>query len=386
MIRIFQAFRNYLLRLVISSALLLLGVSFVPFLWCARDWRVWFEGDKAHQEALARGMGHWLKGGVMLSSFDTGSQQFNGEWLFGTYMMAGMGYGQMILQHPSCRNEYLPLMEQCVDRLLAEDVKAFDVSMWGNDPIASLDGGSHHAAYLGYLNLLLSLHRQLVPASRFAELNDRITATLRRRFEASPIHLLESYPREVYPVDNCMALGSIGLHARATGRPCDAFIASWSKHIRSRYVDKDTGLLYQCVRRTDGRPADAPRGSGTAFGLYGLSFADPALSRDLYNAVQAKLHGHLFLFGLVREYPDNIKGGLGDIDSGPVVFGYGLSATGFLIGGSRIHGDHRRFRELYATAYGWGAPYRRDDRLNFVMGGPLGDAIMFAMLTARGTP
>lgn len=384
--RDFRKLRHWLARSLTSLALLVSGVAFLPFLWCARDARYWFEGNRAHQEALARGVAHWLEEGVTRSSFDTGSQQFNGEWLFGTYMMAGMGYGQMILQHPSCRDESLPLMERCLDRLLSVDVKAFDVKMWGDDPIDTLAGDSHHAAYLGYLNLLLSLHRQLAAESRFADLNDRITATLRRRIELSPIHLIESYPGEVYPVDNCMVLGSIGLHARATGRPCDAFITSWSTYVRNHYVDRDTGLLYQCVLRADGKPIDFPRGSGTALGLYGVSFADPALARDLYNAVKRELDGRVLLFGLVREYPSNIRAERGDIDSGPVLFGYGLSATGFLIGGSRIQGDYERFRELFATAYGWGAPYRRDGQLNFVTGGPLGDAIMFAMLTARRIP
>jgi hypothetical protein len=384
--QLFSQWRYHLVRQLVSLVLFVAGVSFLPYFWCARHARDWFDGDKARQEELAKGVAHWLEEGVTRSSFDTGSQQFNGEWLFGTYMMAGMGYGQMILQHPESRDTYLPLMERCLDRLLSEDVKAFDVAMWGDDPIDSLSRDSHHAAYLGYMNLLLSLHRQIAPESRFADLNDRITATLRKRVASSAIRLIESYPGEVYPVDNCMVIGSIGLHARATGQACDAFLSSWSTYAREHYVDKETGLLYQCVFSVDGRPIDFPRGSGTALGLYGLSFADPVFARELYQAMETELDRRVFLFGVAREYPANIRGERGDIDSGPVVLGYGMSATGFLISGSRIHGDYQRYRELFATAYGWGAPYRHAGRLNFVTGGPLGDAIMFAMLTAGGKP
>ena len=39
-------------------------------------------------------------------------------------------------------------------------------------------------------------------------------------------------------------------------------------------------------------------------------------------------------------------------------------------------------RRLFATSYLFGAPLDRGDARNYVSGGPLGDAIMFAMLTA----
>jgi len=67
------------------------------------------------------------------------------------------------------------------------------------------------------------------------------------------------------------------------------------------------------------------------------------------------------------------------------VFGFGLSPTGFLIGGARLHRDNSTFRSLYATAHLCGAPVIRKDKFNYVTGGPLGDAILFAMLTANPT-
>ncbi|MEQ9321324.1 MAG: ATP-binding cassette domain-containing protein, partial [Polyangiaceae bacterium] len=65
-----------------------------------------------------------------------------------------------------------------------------------------------------------------------------------------------------------------------------------------------------------------------------------------------------------------------------LVFGYGISATGFAIGAARIHGDRERFEGLYATAHLFGAPVTQDGMTSVVTGGPLGDAILFAMLTA----
>lgn len=85
-------------------------------------------------------------------------------------------------------------------------------------------------------------------------------------------------------------------------------------------------------------------------------------------------------FGTILEHAE---GGAGaDVDSGPVVAGFGVSATGFAIGASRAHGDRDAFAALYATAHLFGAPFDENGRRTYATGGPLGDAILFAMLTA----
>ena len=108
---------------------------------------------------------------------------------------------------------------------------------------------------------------------------------------------------------------------------------------------------------------------------------DMPLSRDLYQAVRNQLSRNICGFGFMREYPPGIRG-RGDIDSGAVILGIGLSPTGFAIAGARIHGDASTFEKLYATAHAAGAPLQTTDTLHFVTGASLGDAILFAMLTA----
>lgn len=369
-------------RSLLGAALFLLGVAWIPYLWCSRDADAWYGDDMSRAGSLARGVEQCIGASISRSTFTTGSSQFNGEWLFGTYLMAGLGFGQCALQHAAGRERCLAGMRCCISQLLSPEVRAFDRETWGADPLETLDSGQDHAAYLGYLNLLLSLHRRLDPHSEYAALNDRITAALVRRIEASPTRLIQSYPHEVYPVDNCAAFGSIGLHALATATDRPAFLREWSQNLQRRYIDPKTGLLYQAVDCESGRPFDQPRGSGTTLAAYFLSFADARLSRDLYRAVRSSLFRTVFGFGGVREYPVTVRAGRGDIDSGPVVFGLGLSPTGFAIAGSRMHGDRDAFRRLFATAYAWGAPVEIDGRLHFVTGGPLGDSILFAMLTA----
>ncbi len=370
---------RWLLRLTAFLA----GIWIIPHLWCERGADAWFDGDAALQGKLAAGVAGWVDRDLSTSDFQTGSDLFDGEWLFGSYLMAGLGFGQTAVEHPEWRVRHVALLDRCLDRLLSPGVRAFDASRWSNDPIDTLEDGDGHAAYLGYLNLVLGLRRFLDPAFPRAGLHDRITAALARRFDRAPAGLVETYPGEGYPVDNCAGIGSIGLHAAATGdarhRPV---VDRWLARCRERWIDPATGLLFQAADPLTGRPSDAPRGSGTALAVYFLSFADTDLPRDLYAGLQRSLSGRFLGFGVVREYARGTSG-RGDIDSGPIILGYGLSATGFALAGSRMHGDRETYRAILGTANLFGAPRDNGDAIRFVSGGPLGNAILFAMTTAR---
>lgn len=370
-------------RVCIATAVFFAVVAWAPFEWFARDADRWFAGDPVLQTKLANGVDEWLESGLKREQYATGSSQFDGEWLFGTGMIAAMGYGQCALEQPGQRGVHLSRMEKAIDLLLTKPVRAFDREAWDEDALESLDRFRGHAAYLGYLNLALSFHRLLEPQSKYADLNDRITDALRRRVAASPTLLVETYPGQTYPVDNCSVIASIALYDRACGLPVSELQNLWVERCRQRFVDPKTGLLFQAVDGLSGEPFDRPRGSGTILGLYMLSFADMELSAELYASACKSLSGQVFGFGGVREYPEGTPNGTGDIDSGPIVIGYGLSATGFLIGGARIHGDEAMFKTLVGTAYAAGAPHFQDDTLHFVSGASLGDAILFAMLTAQ---
>jgi hypothetical protein len=211
-------------------------------------------------------------------------------------------------------------------------------------------------------------------------LHDAISRALERRVERSPTLLLETYPGETYPVDNAAVIASIAVHAKSTGRTRPPVVGRWVAEVRRRAVDRATGLLHQSVR-LDGTPLDAPRGSGTALAAYFLSYADMDLSRDLHEAVERELAVRVAGFEGIEEYPRGRWGG-GDIDSGPLVFGFSIAATGFELAGCRIHGDRDCHRRLIATLDLFGAPREHDGVTSHVSGGPLADALMLALRTA----
>jgi hypothetical protein len=357
------------------------GTAWVAEPWCGRQAERWLSGDRELELKLSRSVSRWVDGSLDEASFSTGSTRFDGEWLFGTYLMAGLGLGQMVRAHPELAPELVPRMDACIERLLAPAVRRFDRDAWHEDALDSLSGEHGHVAYLGYLNLLLSLREAVAPDAQHAALHRDISDALVRRFERSPGLLLPTYPGETYPVDNSLAIASLALHERTTHGRESELVRRWTERCRKSFLDPRTGLLYQSMSEDGRTPIDRPRGSGTALAAYALAYADPGLSRDLGRAMQRELGGKVLGFSLMREYPRGVSG-RGDIDSGPLILGYSISATGFGLGSCRSQGDAACFRRLYATLHLVGAPLETDRTFSFVSGGPLADAIMLAMLTA----
>lgn len=366
---------RWLLALVILSA----SVRWLPATWFGRESEQLWEDDLATQRRLAAGVDASRPQELPADRFMTGDDRFDGEWLFATSMMAALGYLQTAQVHPALRAEHLAAADACIEQLLSARVRAFDRAAWGHDPLGDIGSDRAHVAYLGYLNLVLSLRRVVEPSSPHAELNDRISRhldrALRRRRD-----LLPTYPGETYPVDNTAAVASLALHAGVGDDEHLAALRVWDDAFE-KLQDPRTGLLFQLVG-AQGRARDVGRGSGTALASYFLSFSHPEQSASLYRAVKTHLHRDALGFAAVREYEAG-SGGRGDIDSGPLVAGLSISATGFMLAASRAHRDPVMFASLWATTSLFGAPVDRDGRRNFALGGPLGDALMFALLTAR---
>jgi len=184
----------------------------LPPLWCGRNAGDWWRGESSRQVALAYGVARWTAGPLGPGEFKTGVGTFDGEWLFGTYQMAILGHAQIGRQHPELLERCLRRMEEAEDRLLGENVRAFDRREWKEDPLAGLNGPNGHAGYLGYFNVALGVHRRLDAGFKHRDLNDRITATLAKNLAASPISLIETYPGQTFPVDNCAVAVSLRLH------------------------------------------------------------------------------------------------------------------------------------------------------------------------------
>lgn len=319
------------------------------------------------------------RAGLRPGDMHTGSSQFDGEWALVTNQMTVLGLAQVVRDQPQLKDKFLPAMRAAAAATVTEEALAFGAALWGEPGLASPE---HGHAYLGYAALALGVLRgvdeQMDPG--LVALHERLIAALAERLEEAPYGMMETYPGSTFPADVASVVGAIGQHARVTGADHSELLGRWSRILRERYRAED-GLVYQTVDPERGVGLGEARASGTALVVYFSSFADRELALELDGSVSRRLRS-LWGFGGVREYPVGTRGG-GDIDSGPVLFGVSVSATGFGLAGARMSGDAARFTALYRTATLFGAPVRRGDGWGYVAGSGLGDAILLAMMTAE---
>ncbi len=88
-----------------------------------------------------------------------------------------------------------------------------------------------------------------------------------------------------------------------------------------------------------------------------------------------------FGFGGIREYADGFSGS-GDVDSGPVIAGVSVAATGFALSLARTPAHREVFGRLMRTTTLFGVPASHGDAALFASGGPIGNALLLAMLTS----
>ena len=351
----------------------------VPW-WCGRDAGAWYHGEPAMQRGLAEELVAFERSDDAARAAQT--DRFEGEWALVTHQMTALGLAQLCLERPEWRTWLAPIVTAAAAKAMRPEMRDFGTRAWhGEDAMASL-AGPHGHAYLAYAALALGMARLVDPAfpPALARQHDALIAAYERRLLASPTGLIETYPGEAYPTDVAAVAAAIAVHGRATGTSHAVVLRHWAERVRAVQIDRASGLVIQRMDATTGAPHDAPRASGTGLAAYFAGFADRELARELARGVRRQLATHLG-FGAIREYAPG-HDGAGDVDSGPVVLGVSVSATGFALVAARRLGDEDAFEALYRTVDLFGLPASDGARRRFAVGGPIGNALLLALLTS----
>jgi hypothetical protein len=364
-----------------AVVLSLLAARIVTPWWCGRDAKGWYEGDASLALPLAE---EFIAFEVRDDSARASHapKRFAGQWALITHQMGALGLAQVALAHPELRARLAPEVTRAALKSFLPEMRDFGTQSWGGeDAMASL-GSDHGHAYLSYPALALGMARLLDPAfpPNVARQHDALIAAYERRLLASPTGLLETYPGEAFPTDTAAVAGAIAVHGRVTGKDHSRVLSRWASFVDKVQRDPESGLFVQRMGAYTGKHMDAPRGSGTALGAYFAGFADRGVASHL---AEALFHDEatFFGFGAVREYAPG-HSGHGDGDSGPVLFGVSVTATGFGLAVARAAHRQETFERLYRTTELFGAPVASQGRLRFLSGGPIGNALLLAVLTS----
>lgn len=304
--------------------------------------------------------------------------QFQGEWAVGTYSMVTAAITNLAFIFADTREAGLLVVDELIERMRSTEIRRFDTERWGEDPLESLDGEHGHIGYLGHLNWMIGAHYFLGGDGRYDALFESISGALYRRLKASPGLCLETYPGEIYVPDNVVVFASLANFSRLRGGRFGDL--GWVEHAKHSLLDPELGLLPFLLDQRC-RPLGGVRGSGAGWNSFYLPYIDPVFASQQFAALKRGFLQTRVITG-IREYPKGVVG-VGDVDSGPVVFGFSPSGTGFAIAGAVHERESKLLSDLLFTAELVGSSFEWGGRRRYLLAPLVGDSILLAMKTAR---
>jgi len=243
--------------------------------------------------------------------------------------------------------------------------------------------------YLSHLGVILGIRRivacsggrQCPRAEESDAMHARVVEHLRDRTLASPVAHAPSYPGSpMWPADQAVTLLALRLydeihHTHLLDAPLEGWLRTMKTH-----TDPATGLFQSSVSPLV--YAKTPRGCALSWTSLYFAQVDPEVAREQYQRYRDHMSADVLGIGGFREWPiDREKGGM-DADSGPILGGVGMAATGLGLGPARLFGDADRYTAIRRAALTFGIPSVLPSH-GYDTAPILGEAILFHGRTAR---
>jgi hypothetical protein len=186
---------------------------------------------------------------------------------------------------------------------------------------------------------------------------------------------LESYPSQSWPADMFPAMASLSNHDKIFNPEYTHQLRVWSNLARS-HTDPATGMIPHEADSKTGQSRDEARGSSMSLMVRLLTEINPSLALEQYALFKKYFVSTSIGLPSVREYrKGHVKSE--DIDSGPVVFGIGFSATISAIGTFAVMNDNWLSEKQYKTVNAFGFDFKTRNQKKYLFGTfPIADAFI----------
>ena len=212
--------------------------------------------------------------------------------------------------------------------------------------LVNLGHYSGQAVYLCQYNLGLGAFFLATGDKRFDLLHKRLTNLIFRALKEVRGQPLESFPGVVYPFDTIPCLLSLEFYDKVQGtsghRP---YIEEHFHWILAKGTDAGTHLPASKVDAGTFEPTALPRGCDLSFRVALLALIERSAAMRVYKPYVKHFWKELFVAAGFAEWPAGHVGRQ-DNDSGPIVMGLGMAASGFGLAATRLTRDGPRFLRL----------------------------------------
>jgi hypothetical protein len=171
-----------------------------------------------------------------------------------------------------------------------------------------------------------------------------------------------------------VCVGVLSLHDKIFEPAFKQSIQNWLEKFKIN-LDAD-GLIPHSAHSSTGKPLEEARGSSQSLILLFLKDIDPEFSKSQFDKYKSLfVEGKFGLKGIL-EYKKG-KGGTGDIDSGPLIFGMGPAATLAGIQTLYVYGDRETSLYIRRGVEAFGLPMAKGNRKRYLFGMlPIADAFI----------
>jgi len=259
------------------------------------------------------------------------------------YTLPAIAYANLALADAKDRPNALKRMQILLDRAIV--AVAGKVRPPGGKLVNLKDYG-RHATYLGQLNLALGYYRLISGGGRYDAIHRRISDVLHDALVRAGGRPLESFPSYSWTFDTIPCLVSLKLYDRCTAAPrSNQAIQRHLKWIQANAIHKPTGLPYSRIDRRTGKGSALPRGCELSWRIALMSHLDPERAGAMYRAYVKSFWLDRTLIRGFAEWPGG-RSARQDLDSGVVLQGVGMTASGMGLSAARSQNDTVRLAAL----------------------------------------
>jgi hypothetical protein len=162
---------------------------------------------------------------------------------------------------------------------------------------------------------------------------------LSSELDASRYGLLDDYPGECYPGDVLTAIAMIRKADKVLGTDHSAFVNRAIRGFQGKALDS-LGMVPYFAVASEGKPLDSSRGCGNSYVSLFSPEIWPEQARKWYDLYSQNFWQETWTCAGFREFPKDLTNNdwYLDVDSGPVLKGFGCAACAFGVGAARVNG------------------------------------------------
>jgi hypothetical protein len=204
----------------------------------------------------------------------------------------------------------------------------------------------------------LSSYERITGNTQYHATMSHQRGALAEELAAAKLHLRDDYPSECYPADMLWAVAAIQRAGRLENTSNDELAKSLITAFDGPLKASEGLPGFQANSRSGGLMQGA-RGCANSGILLFTAELDPAVAGRWYGAYEENFWKDTGWIAGFREMPRQAGDKFMDVDSGPVVYGFGSVASAFGIGAAKAVGriDHAAPLTMEVVATSWPTPF-----------------------------